>query len=177
MKEHLLGKKKRPIYFIKKAMDLYCDALVQEAKCLELRKKIHCNRALINLWLKNYGKVVEDCLKAISIDPKYIRPYVRACEAMNSLEKFNKSLKMCAKGLEIEPKNKVLLELKSEAEAGLKVQLEIERKKNQKNLKKRSVIEESCISKGIVLGNLSSFKLPEVYTVSPKSEISPYREK
>lgn len=68
MKRNLLGKKERPIFFIKKAMDSYCDALYQKATCLEMRKKILSNRALINMWLKNYGKVVEDCVNSISID-------------------------------------------------------------------------------------------------------------
>lgn len=102
MKEKLLNLKKgeeRPIFFIKKAMDCYCDALFQQAKMPELRKKLLSNRALINLWLKNYGKVVEDCLNSISIDREFISPYVRAVEALVNLGKWEKAIKLADKGM------------------------------------------------------------------------------
>lgn len=88
MQEKLLNLPKgqeRPIFFIKKAMDAYCDALAQEAAHPDIRKRVLSNRALINLWLKNYGKVVEDCLNSISLDKSFISPYVRGAEALVAL--------------------------------------------------------------------------------------------
>lgn len=166
MKEHLIGKKDRKTYFIKKAMDCYCEALHQEAKCFEMRKKVLCNRALINLWLKNYGKVVDDCLNAISIDKEYLRPYVRACEALLALKKFEKCIQMTKKGLLVEKKNKILLDLKKEAEKGLKQKNKILKKKEDIVNKKKNLIQQKCEEKGVVLGNLSSFPLPSVYSVN-----------
>lgn len=165
MKEHLIGQKNRKTYFIKKAMEAYCDALYQDAQCLDIRKKILSNRALINLWLKNYGKVIEDCFNAISIDKNFISPYIRACEALNGLEKFDKCVKIANKGLTVEPKNKILKDLKKEAEAGLKRLDEIHKKKQEKVNQKKTLIEEKCSEKGIVLGKASSFPLPNVYSV------------
>ena len=166
MKEKLLGKKKRPIFFIKKAMDIYIDALSQEAQCLELRKKILCNRALINLWLKNFGKVVEDCMKAITIDKDYVRPYARAAEAFNSLEQFSRGIKICQRGLEVDSKNKILKELLKEAKTGFNKQQEIKNKKKAQEKLKKSEVYQACIKKSIVLGKLSDFPLPEAYPVS-----------
>lgn len=166
MKEHLVGKKDRKTYHIKKAMEAYCEALFQEAKCLEMRKKILSNRALINLWLKNYGKVVEDCLKAIAIDPEFIRPYVRVCEALVALEKFEKCVLMADKGLEKDKGNKILKGLRKEAAKGLNKQKEILNKKKEIIEKKKSIVQTTCEGKGIVLGEPSSFPLPSVYSVS-----------
>lgn len=88
MHEKLLNLPKgqeKPIFFIKKAMDAYCDALAQEAAHPDIRKRVLSNRALINMWLKNYGKVVEDCLNSISLDKSFISPYVRGAEALVAL--------------------------------------------------------------------------------------------
>ena len=131
MKEHLIGKKEKKTYFIKKAMEAYIDALYQEAQCLDLRKKILCNRALINLWLKNYGKVIEDCIKAISIDKTFLRPYVRACEALLALKKYEKCIKMADKGLLVEKGNKILKDLKKQAEKELEIHNKILKKKEE----------------------------------------------
>jgi hypothetical protein len=65
----------------------------------EIRKKILSNRALINLWLKNYGKVVEDCLNSISLDKTFMSPYVRATEALVGLGKWDRAIKMAEKGI------------------------------------------------------------------------------
>jgi len=95
MQEKLLNVPKgqdKPIFFIKKAMEAYCDALDQEAALPEIRKKVLSNRALINMWLKNYGKVVEDCLNSISLDKSFISPYVRCTEALVDLQKWEKAI-------------------------------------------------------------------------------------
>ena len=52
MQEKLLNLPKgqeKPKFFIKKAMEAYCDALAQDAALPEIRKKVLSNRALINL--------------------------------------------------------------------------------------------------------------------------------
>lgn len=144
MQEKLLNVPKgqdKPIFFIKKAMEAYCDALDQEAALPEIRKKVLSNRALINMWLKNYGKVVEDCLNSISLDKSFISPYVRCTEALVALQKWEKAIQLAEKGILQEKENfgkleenaskafdmkvgkcKVFQQLKLEAEEGLKKQ-------------------------------------------------------
>lgn len=131
MKDHLIGKKDKPVYFIKKAMDSYCDALCQEAQCLEIRKKLLSNRALINLWLKNYGKVVEDCVNSINIDKMFISPYVRGTEALVKLEKYDKAVQLAQRGLTVQKGHKVLSELLEEAEKFYKVETDKNTKKQK----------------------------------------------
>lgn len=185
MKEKLLGLPKgqeRPVFFIKKAMDCYCDALLQEAKMPELRKKILSNRALINLWLKNYGKVVEDCINAISLDKTFMSPYVRAIEALTGLGKWERAIKMADKGIEQERENfenagtkgtfdpkktgkcKIFIDLKKEAKKGLDKQKSKDAHKAKLEAAKNTKVALSCNEKGIVLGQMSNFPLPDIYS-------------
>jgi hypothetical protein len=182
MKEKLLGLPKgeeRPIFFIKKAMDAYCDALSQEANLPEIRKKLLSNRALINLWLKNYGKVVEDCLNSISLDKEFISPYVRATEALVGLGKWTKAIKMGEKGqaqiVESETakngkvnkkggKYKIIEDLLKEARTGLKKELKKKELKEKKEAAKNTRVALKCTEKGVVLGEMSSFPLPDIYS-------------
>lgn len=146
-------------------MNCYLDALAQETDSLELRAKILGNRALINMWLKNYGKVLEDCLHALSITPKNIKLYVRASEAFLSLEKFDKCIQMAQRGLEIDTKQKDLTDMLEEAKKG-KNKLENSQEYKQKlESKKLMQLIELCQKKGIALGKASEFPLPPIYNV------------
>lgn len=165
-------------------MDCYCDALNQNAQMPELRKKLLSNRALINLWLKNYGKVVEDCLNSISIDKAFISPYVRAVEALVGLGKWDKAIKLADKGIAQEEENfngsqgqkkgkfnpqkygkcPILQELKKEAQVGLKKQKAKEEVKEKKKAAKNTRVALTCTEKGVVLGKMSNFPLPDIYS-------------
>ena len=165
MKEKLINQKEKPIFFIKKAMNSYIDALAQETDSLELRAKILGNRALINMWLKNYGKVIDDCVKALSINKNNIKLYVRATEAFLKLEKYDRCIKFADKGLEIDPNQKALLEMKNEAQkAKNKLEGVLDEKAEMKK-KKLQILVQVCTAKGIVLGQPSDFPLPPVYSV------------
>lgn len=164
-------------------MDAYCDALDQDAALPEIRKKVLSNRALINLWLKNYGKVVEDCLNSISLDKTFISPYVRAVEALVALQKWEKAMQLADRGIAQEKENfisseensgkvfsmkvgkcKVFQDLKSEAEEGLKKQRRKEDLKAKQEALKNSEIALACKEKGVVLGHVSNFPLPDIYS-------------
>lgn len=186
MEEKLLNLPKgteKPIFFIKKAMEAYCDGIDQNAPYPEVRKKLLSNRALINLWLKNYGKVVEDCLNSISLDKTFISPYVRCTEALVHLQKWEKAIQLAEKGINQEKENfenlienhsknfdmkvgkcKVFQDLKTEAQLGLTRQMTKENEKAKALELKNSQIAVTCAQKGIVLGHMSSFALPDIYS-------------
>lgn len=164
MKEKLLGKSDKKRFFIKKCMEIYSDALSQSAQCYELRAKILCNRALLQMWLKNYGKAIEDCLEAIKLDPKFIRAYARACEGLLNLGMYDKCLKIADKGLSIDYQKELKgirddASKKLEAENSKKGTKQVQKKEEDKQLL------NLCKEAGIVLGNLSDYPLPQVYNV------------
>ena len=141
------------------------------------------NRALINLWLKNYGKVIEDCLNSISIDSNFISPYVRCTEALIALRKWEKAIQMIDKAIAIEEINfnnentntglkftdkygkcQILLGMKKEAEKALAIVKKKEQEKAKIEAEKNTEVALTCIKKGVVLGRMSSFALPDIYS-------------
>jgi tetratricopeptide (TPR) repeat protein len=163
-------------------MEAYCDALHQPCQMPEIRKKILSNRALINSWLKNHGKVVEDCLNAISLDKTFMRPYLRAIEALINLSKWRKALKMIDRAEQQEEENfaeaskgkklkkttwgnfKELAKMRTSANTGLKKIQAKEKAKAAKLAAKTSRVALKCVEKGVVLGEMSNFALPDIYT-------------
>lgn len=58
-------------------MKAYDDGLLQEGKDIEINAKLYSNRALGHFKLKNYGKCIADCRKAIQENPQFLKPYFR----------------------------------------------------------------------------------------------------
>lgn len=56
--------------------------------------KLHCNRAMINLRFKNFGKVIEDCKSSLKYDPTYIKAYYRMAKAYISLKKYKECIEL-----------------------------------------------------------------------------------
>lgn len=63
------------------------------------------NRAHILLQLKELVRCVEDCKRALEIDPKSVKAYYRAAKAsvLNGL--YQQAIDFCTKGLEAEPEH------------------------------------------------------------------------
>lgn len=96
-KEHYI-KDKSNRFYIKRILLKYTDCILLNPQDKALKAKILANRALINLPLKNYGRVIEDCREAIKCDEKFIKPYFRMCEALLMLERFDECLKTAELG-------------------------------------------------------------------------------
>ncbi|CAG8565812.1 5008_t:CDS:2 [Scutellospora calospora] len=93
------------INFYTKALDVNCqDNKINEA-CLT-------NRAAVNLELQNYRKVLNDCAKAIKLNPQNIKAFYRSAKALYALDKIDQALDCCEHGLRIEPNNVALQQLK-----------------------------------------------------------------
>lgn len=166
MKNKLLGQKKKEKFFLKKAMETYSDALAQEASCVEIRAKILSNRALLHMWARNYGKAIEDCMEAIKLNYKFIKPYVRASECLLNLGMYEKCLKLADKGLSIEFA-KELKGIRDDASRLLSAQSSKEEAKKAKLEETDKNLIEACASNGIVLGKPSDYPLPQVYNRKP----------
>lgn len=164
MKEKLVGQGDKKKFFLTKCMNVYADALSQEAQCIQTRARILSNRALLHLWAKNYRKCVEDCLEAMKLDPTFVRPYARAAEALLGVGNYEKCIQMADKGLHIE----FIKELKDVREEAMKKYDEEQEKLKVKQTKKKEANQEiisKCIENKIILGNPSDFPLPQIYNV------------
>lgn len=164
MKDKLIGQSDKKRFFLNKCLAVYSDALAQEAQCFETRAKILSNRALVHLWVRNYRKCIEDCLQAIQLDPKFVRPYARASEALLCLGMHEKCIQMADKGLKIE----FIKELKDIREEAIKkhtAELEKLKEKQQKKKENNEELITACSKAGFILGNPSDYPLPQIYNV------------
>jgi len=82
--------------------------------------------------LKNYGRVIEDCLEAIKCDEKFVKPYFRACQAYQALEKYDSCIETANSGLAFNPKNKDLETIKSSAEKSVAYKLKKEKEREER---------------------------------------------
>eukprot|EP01084_Bolivina_argentea_P219951 372876_1 len=95
-KAYLLGQDR-----YKDALSYYDQALNVKCNDTRLNSTIYANRAQIQLCLKNYGKVISDCNKSISLDPNTYKSYWRASIASRALKKYKQAIKYCNDGINI----------------------------------------------------------------------------
>lgn len=79
-----------------------------KAKDDALNATLHVNRAAVNLELKNYRSVLNDCAEALKLDPNNVKAFYRAAKACFSLGKMDDALDAVKRGLKVEPENAAL---------------------------------------------------------------------
>jgi len=88
--------------------------------CRLLSSQLFSNRAAVEIAMKRPQGAVDDCARAIEIDPSNLKAYWRAAKASLQLEEFAQAVKFCDDGLKIDATNADILELKHHAERTLK---------------------------------------------------------
>ena len=79
---------------MKEAYAKYTEAIHLKCPTASTNAKLHANRAQLNLTLKNYGKVIQDCRVCLKFDPNYVKGYYRYAKALNILEKYEETIKL-----------------------------------------------------------------------------------
>lgn len=163
-KDHYLKDKKNRFY-IKRIQEKYTECILLDPEDKALKAKILSNRALINIDLKNYGRVIEDCTEAKKCDPTFVKPYFRICQAYMGLDKLDECIESAKSGFEnSDPKNKDLLNIKAEAEKKLvaKQKRLLEKELQRKMLKDAKF--ENLSKRNIVIGKKNSYPIPDKYS-------------
>jgi tetratricopeptide (TPR) repeat protein len=99
---------------------------------------LYANRAAGNYKLSQYELVIEDCKKALEIDPNYCKAALRRCEAYEKLEKYAEAILDIDLLIKIDSNNSKTYILKRE-----------------KLVKEKSIADEKM--KAEVLGKLKDF--------------------
>uniref|UniRef100_M4B8E9 Cns1/TTC4 wheel domain-containing protein n=1 Tax=Hyaloperonospora arabidopsidis (strain Emoy2) TaxID=559515 RepID=M4B8E9_HYAAE len=151
------------------ALKCYNDALVYAYKALalpmeerdlsydikKLTSQILCNRAAVQLELKNYGSCRSDAAKAIHLDSSNVKAYFRGAKASRMLRKPTDTLRYCEEGLKHDPENKLLLKLQTEGQK-LVQELRVEKLKYERGRMKRRAATDKyrklCTGRGIRVG-------------------------
>lgn len=77
---------------MKDAYEKYTKAININCSSAQLNGRLHANRAAINLKYKNYGKVIEDCKKALQFSPNYAKAFYRLAKAYIALKKYEEAI-------------------------------------------------------------------------------------
>jgi len=157
-KDHYV-KDKSNRFYIKRILQKYTECIYLAPEDQELKAKILSNRALINIGLKNFGRVIEDCDEAIRCFPSFVKPYFRKCEAQLGLDRPQDAIDTAKLGLEQE-KNKDLTVLLKTCAARLDF---LEQKKKEREERLTLLQDRNfklMTEKSIVLGKTMTFSMP-----------------
>jgi tetratricopeptide (TPR) repeat protein len=69
----------------------------------QLFSQLYSNRAAVYSTLKQFVASVDDCRKAVEIDPLNVKGYYRGAKASMSLDLFRQACDFCERGLEANP--------------------------------------------------------------------------
>jgi len=147
MIKHRKGK-----FYIAEALKAYDEGIEQNCNDDELNAKLHCNRALVNIKLRNYRSVIEDCDIAIKLNPSFVKAYYRKAFANYRLEKFEECTRICDQGIQLSPTTEDLLTLRKLAIDKISKIEEKKKKELEEKAKENKALHRSCKLKGIVLG-------------------------
>ncbi|KAI0921270.1 hypothetical protein AcW2_006295 [Taiwanofungus camphoratus] len=70
-----------------------------------LMEALLCNRAACNLALKNYGSVLKDCSRAITLNSHSPKAHYRSALALMALERFDEAIDCCERCLRFDRNN------------------------------------------------------------------------
>ncbi|KAG1756045.1 40S ribosomal protein S7 [Suillus lakei] len=113
----------------REAISFYTQGIDAKPSDLVLHEALLCNRAACNLELKNYGSVLRDCSKALTMNAKSSKAYYRSAMALFALERYEESLDCCERCLEYDPENKGVRSLRDRS---AKAKAEKDRKESEK---------------------------------------------
>ncbi|CAG9789828.1 unnamed protein product [Diatraea saccharalis] len=70
------------------------------------RAILYCNRSAAKMKMEKYKHAIKDCTKAIELDDKYLKAYIRRAQSYEATEKLDESLADYKKILELDPSHK-----------------------------------------------------------------------
>ncbi|KAH7888037.1 40S ribosomal protein S7 [Phlebopus sp. FC_14] len=123
----------------REAMGFYTQGIDAKPTDATLQEALLCNRAACNLELKNYGSVLRDCSKALSINPKSSKALYRSAMALLTLDRVEEALDCCDRCLLYDHDNQSVKAVRARAE---RAKVEKDRRKQQNEGRLRREQEE-----------------------------------
>eukprot|EP01114_Cavostelium_apophysatum_P022679 TRINITY_DN8287_c0_g1_i2.p1 TRINITY_DN8287_c0_g1~~TRINITY_DN8287_c0_g1_i2.p1 ORF type:complete len:359 (-),score=110.12 TRINITY_DN8287_c0_g1_i2:15-1091(-) len=87
------------------AFDLYTACLEIDPDNASVNSTLYCNRAAASMKLKNYNEAIEDCSKAIDLDPAYLKAYIRRAGCYTQVEKHDEAVRDYEKASQMDSEN------------------------------------------------------------------------
>ncbi|CAA7259472.1 unnamed protein product [Cyclocybe aegerita] len=159
--EYFQGKRYR------EAMGFYTQGIDAKPTDQAILQALLSNRAACNLELKNYGSVLRDCSRVLTINPKSSKGYYRSGQALVALGRVEEALDCCTRCLSYDPDNQGIKALQERATKSREEAERIERKKQDE--KRKEEYEKMALKMAFRERNLVIFNKPggSVNPVSP----------
>lgn len=132
----------------KDARELYTKGIEIECDRANINDSLFANRAACELEMKNYGRCLVDCKKALEHNPKNLKCYFRMGKAFFALNKLEEAKMVVGFGLNFDSSNKSLLTLQNSIEQRKRdiEKAEIKRLEEKKRRENLQIILDSAIS-------------------------------
>ncbi|KAK0467998.1 40S ribosomal protein S7 [Desarmillaria tabescens] len=157
--EYFKGKRYR------EALGFYSQGVDAKPTDAVLQEALLCNRAACNLELQNYGTVLKDCSKALTLNAKSSKAYYRSAMALVSLERVDDAIDCCVRCLDYDADNKAVRGVLERA-TKIKAEKEKKGKERQERLRKEQEAQRKINS---------AFKERNIVVVpKPDSSQNPY---
>jgi len=98
----------------REAMEFFTTGLEVRCSDTKLNAQLHGNRAHVRLLLRQFVEAVDDCRKAIYLDPKNLKNYFRAAKASLNLDLCKNGIEFCEAGLRQNPQDTELVKMRSQ---------------------------------------------------------------
>lgn len=112
-----MGNSAMKTFNLEEAHRLYTQAIDVISECHEscptLYSQLFGNRAAVELARNDCAAAVVDCTRALEFEPSNLKAYWRGAKASLQLNRLNEAAAFCEKGLNIDPKNSDLHDLKA----------------------------------------------------------------
>lgn len=98
---------------MKEAIECYTAGLEEKCDDAVLNAQLFGNRAHAHILLRQFVEAVDDCRKALKLDPKNMKAYWRAAKASLHLDLCKNGIEFCEAGLRQQPDDADLMKMKS----------------------------------------------------------------
>ncbi|NXY49875.1 TTC4 protein, partial [Ceuthmochares aereus] len=100
----------------RRAVIAYSEGLRKRCQDPELNAVLHTNRAAAQFHLGNYRSALNDAIQAKKLKPTHLKAIIRGALCHMELKNFSEAIAWCEEGLQIDPKEKKLLEMRGKAD-------------------------------------------------------------
>ncbi|XP_065904201.1 tetratricopeptide repeat protein 4-like isoform X2 [Dysidea avara] len=134
----------------------YTEGIKQKSSDVTMNTVLYCNRATAQFYLGNYRSSVNDAVKSRELDSYHIKAYVRGASGCVEISSYTEAIEWCDSGLQVEPTNQKLQELRKKA-VTLKKKQDRDVRKGHMEEKNKQKEEEELIaiikSRGVCLSH------------------------
>ncbi|XP_060685873.1 tetratricopeptide repeat protein 4 [Hemiscyllium ocellatum] len=152
----------------KKAIISYTEGLKRKCSDSELNVILHTNRAAAQFYLGNNRSALNDVIAARKLKPNHLKAIIRGVLCHIELKNYSQAIAWCDDGLQFEPKEKQLIELRAKADKQKRIEERNVRKSKLKEKKDR--VQAEALLKAIRERKIKVFQPQELSSQNSDSD-------